>query len=116
MPKNIIGITHTKSVDELAEIYTAADIFLNPTREDNFPTTNMEALACGTPVITFNTGGSGESLDANCGAVIKKEDLIPTIYSITNYLKENCIKRAKSFDKTLMFQEYLKLYKKRLGK
>lgn len=116
LPKNIIGITHTKSVDELAEIYTAADIFLNPTREDNFPTTNMEALACGTPVITFNTGGSGESLDANCGAVIKKEDLIPTIYSITNYLKENCIKRAKSFDKTLMFQEYLKLYKKRLGK
>ena len=58
LPKNIVGITRTNSPKELAEIYTASDIYFNPTLEDNFPTTNLEALACGTPVITFNTGGS----------------------------------------------------------
>jgi len=53
LPKNVIGITRTNNVQELAEIYTTADFFFNPTLEDNFPTANLEALACGTPVITF---------------------------------------------------------------
>ena len=70
LPKNIIGIERTSSQAELAKIYSAADVFINPTREDNFPTVNMEALACGTPVITFNTGGSPESLDETCGVVV----------------------------------------------
>ena len=58
IPSNIIGIIHTNDVKELAEIYTAADVFLNLTYEDNYPTVNLEAQACGTPVITYNTGGS----------------------------------------------------------
>lgn len=62
LPGGIIGITRTNSVEELAEIYTAADVFVNLTLEDTFPTTNLEALACGTPVITFNTGGSPECI------------------------------------------------------
>ena len=63
LPNNILAITRTNNVKELAEIYTVADVFVNPTLEDNFPTTNLEALACGTPVISFNTGGSVESID-----------------------------------------------------
>ena len=63
LPKNIIGISSTESASELAEIYTAADVFVNPTLEDNYPTVNLEAQACGTPVITYNTGGSPESVD-----------------------------------------------------
>ena len=62
----IMCITRTDSIEELACIYSTADIFVNPTLEDNFPTTNIEALACGTPVITFNSGGSIESIDESC--------------------------------------------------
>lgn len=65
LPKNVIGISKTDSPKELAEIYTAADIFLNLTYEDNYPTTNLEAQACGTPVITYKTGGSPESVPKN---------------------------------------------------
>jgi glycosyltransferase involved in cell wall biosynthesis len=63
LPKNIIGIKRTNGQKELAEIYTAADVFVNPTYEDNYPTVNLEARACGTPVITYRTGGSVESVD-----------------------------------------------------
>lgn len=62
IPKSILGITRTSSAQELAEIYTAADVFVNATYEDNYPTVNLEAQACGTPVITYRTGGSVESV------------------------------------------------------
>ena len=63
LPAGVIGIGRTDSVEELAAYYAMADVFVNPTLEDNFPTTNLEALACGTPVVTFETGGSAESID-----------------------------------------------------
>ena len=62
LPKNIIGIRRTNSPQELAEIYTAADVFFNPTYEDNYPTVNLEAQACGTKVITYATGGAPETI------------------------------------------------------
>lgn len=63
LPQNILAIERTDSKEELAGIYSAADVFVNPTYEDNYPTTNLEARACGTPVITYNTGGSPESVE-----------------------------------------------------
>ena len=62
LPAGILGIERTNSAKELAEIYTAADVYVNPTYEDTYPTTNLEAAACGTPVITYRTGGSPESV------------------------------------------------------
>ena len=62
LPKNILGITRTNNVKELAEIYTAADVLFNPTYEDTYPTVNLEAQACGTPVVSYRTGGSVESI------------------------------------------------------
>lgn len=73
LPEGIIGITRTNNTTQLAEIYTAADVFVNPTYEDNYPTVNLEAQACGTPVITYNTGGSPESVNAD--AVVAKGNL-----------------------------------------
>lgn len=58
----IVAIPRTNSPQELAEIYTAADIFANPTYEDNYPTVNLEAQACGTKVVTYDTGGCRETL------------------------------------------------------
>ena len=62
IPSDIIGIERTDNVRELVSIYTAADVFVNPTHEDNYPTTNLEAAACGTPVVTYHVGGSPESV------------------------------------------------------
>ena len=123
LPKNIVGITRTNSTKELAEIYTASDIFFNPTLEDNFPTTNLEALACGTPVITFNTGGSIEAIDNSTGYIVEKGDLQKVKKIIQKMEKEgkdtyskHCIARANNYyDKNKKFQEYIELYEK-LGK
>lgn len=118
LPSNIISIHRTQNQKELAEIYTAADLFINPTREDNFPTVNMEALACGTPVITFNTGGSPESLDETCGVVVEKDDYdalkqaVVKMADKSSFMKEDCIKRAAAFDKNDKFKEYVAVYEK----
>ena len=76
----MIGICRTSNVNELVELYSVADVFFNPTYEDNYPTTNLEALACGTPVITYDTGGSPEVIEdalkkdgTAIGTIIKKE-------------------------------------------
>ena len=117
LPENIIGITRTNDINELVEIYTAADVFVNPTLEDNFPTTNLEALACGTPVITFNTGGSVESIDKSCGIVVEKGNIVKLIKAINQVRSDRpneayCISRARSFDKNERFNEYIEMYKK----
>lgn len=62
LPEDIIGLSRTDSPRKLAEIYTAADVFFNPTLEDNYPTVNLEAEACGTPVATYDTGGCAETI------------------------------------------------------
>ena len=116
LPENIISIHRTQNQTELAEIYTAVDVFANPTREENYPTVNMEALACGTPVVTFNTGGSPEMLDETCGAAVAKDDNdamyneIIRICEKKPYSLEACIKKAKGFDKNEKFGEYIRLY------
>ena len=116
LPNNILTIHQTNDQTELAAIYTAADVFVNPTREDNYPTVNMEALACGTPVVTFRTGGSPEMIDNTCGCVVEKEDvggLVRTIRHIVEskmYTKEACLNKAKSFDMNDRFEEYIQLY------
>lgn len=81
LPKNVIGIMRTNSPLELAEIYTVADVFFNPTYEDNYPTVNLEAEACGTRVITYDTGG--------CRETVRREDsLIIELGNINRLKKE----------------------------
>ena len=75
LPAGIRGISRTENRDELAALYAMADVFVNPTYVDNFPTTNIEALACGTPVITYRTGGSPEAIDEKTGIVVEKGDI-----------------------------------------
>lgn len=104
---NIIGISQTNNVEELAEWYTAADIFVNPTLDDNYPTVNLEAISCGTPVITYNTGGSPESA-IYYGTVVEKgnrEELIWAIQHIEFTKVENI-----DFDYSRCVQEYVSLY------
>lgn len=117
LPSNIISVHRTQNQLELAKIYSSADVFVNPTREENYPTVNIEALACGTPVITFDTGGSPEIIDNTCGSVVKCDNIeelekeIIRLCSNINYSVEACLNRAKEFDKNERFKEYLELYK-----
>lgn len=95
IPENVLVIPRTNSPQELAAIYTAADVLVNPTYEDNYPTVNLEALACGTPVITYCTGGSPESLDETCGAVVERNPAVLwTAVKHANYEKEACLLRS----------------------
>ena len=118
LPPNIISIHRTQSQQELAEIYSAADVFVNPTREEVLGLTNIEALACGTPGITFNSSGASECYDKTCGSVVDCDDLVTLEREIIRictenpYLKETCIKTAKKFDKNEKFKEYLELYER----
>ena len=120
LPDNIISVHRTQNQKELAEIYTAADLFVNPTREENYPTVNMESIACGTPVLTFRTGGSPEIPDETCGAVVDCDDidaLESEIIRITKekpFSQEACLQRAKAFDKDKLFGEYVNLYENRI--
>jgi len=94
-----------------------ADVFVNPTLEDNFPTTNLEALACGTPVITYRTGGSPEAIDDATGFIVDYQDVEALARQIvtvceTNAISANvCRKRAENFyNKKIVFQQYITLY------
>jgi len=117
LPQGIISIHRTQSQEELAEIYSASDIFLNPTREDNFPTTNIEALACGTPVITSDVGGCAEIITDDCGKSIKVNqfDELPSIIEQIRinrpFHSSSCLKRAADFNSKDKYIEYIKLYK-----
>ena len=115
LPKQVLGLERTSSVSELAAYYSMADVFVNATLEDNFPTTNLEALACGTPVITFDTGGSPESLTDACGRGVPKGDKEALFRAVLQEMekpksKEACRMRAEQYKKEDRFLEYRNLY------
>lgn len=117
----VIFLERTQNQLELAQLYTAASVFVNPTYQDNYPTTNLEAMACGTPVITYNTGGSPEAVTPDTGWVVEQGD-IEGIISIVKSLelkgkseitaqRAACRKRAEQeFDKNKCFEKYVELY------
>lgn len=74
LPDTMVTIEKTDNPKELAAWYTLADVFVNPTLEDNYPTTNLESIACGTPVVTYDTGGSSESAGM-FGVSVPKKDI-----------------------------------------
>lgn len=119
--KSIISIYPIRGQpSKLAAWYSAADVFLNPTRDDNFPTTNLESLACGTGVITFKTGGSPEAITSECGKVIEAEDyeaLKKALFDCKNrgFLMTACRRQAEKYRNVDRFLEYLDLYSEILG-
>ncbi len=115
--KNVVIVNRTETQAQLAELYSLANVFINPTYEDNFPTVNLEALACGCPVITYKTGGSVEVITDFNGQVIEKGNVNQMIEKIVEvcsktYDKAKLIEDAKNkFDKKLMIKGYLEVYK-----
>lgn len=116
LPDNIISIHRTYNQAELVEIYSSCDLFVNPTMEENFPTVNIESLACGLPVITYRTGGSPEIIDETCGRVVEKGNIDKLYEGIMDIYKHPfdkncCLKRSQLYNMNDKFEEYVKLYK-----
>ncbi|MBR2275750.1 MAG: glycosyltransferase [Lachnospiraceae bacterium] len=115
LPDSIIGVAKTESLEELAALYSLADVYVNLTLEDTFPTTNIEALACGTPVITYKTGGSPESLNETCGIVVEKNSVQGVASALDKielsmgraYTPQMCVRQAMQYDKDIRFIEYI---------
>ncbi|WCG04781.1 glycosyltransferase [Vagococcus lutrae] len=108
-------IERTNNLGELRKIYSNSDIFINPTLFDNYPTVNMEAIACGVPVITFETGGSPESISQETGIVLKEKTCNQIINAIQiieqgDYNLNKCLKHSKKFSKKLMLDRYAEEY------
>lgn len=122
LPEGINGIMRTSNQQELAELYAKSNVLINPTYADTFPTINLEALACGTPVITYNTGGSPESLTPETGVVVGVGD-VKAMAGAIKMMKENplsseeCRKHAEEcFDKDKCFMKYVELYEELISK
>ena len=118
LPDNIISIHKTYNQEELVKIYSCADLFVNPTTDENFPTVNMEAIACGLPVLTYNTGGCAEIIDEHSGSSVPSGDIdalekeILRICETKPYSRQACIERAAKFNMNDKFEEYVDLYNK----
>lgn len=124
LPPNVVGIGRTENVHELAELYSAADAFLNPTWQDNYPTVNLEAISCGTPVVTYRTGGSIEAVTPGMGRVVDQGDfagLLREARSIRREGKAGYLARCRSyalqhFNKEDRYRDYLRLYDELLSR
>ncbi len=124
LPDHVLSIHRTQDQHELAAIYSAADVLLNPTREENYPTVHLEALACGTPVVTFRTGGAPEMLDDTCGmtvpvndaeallaAALQVSDLHRTASPGAPFTANACLAASRDFDANGRFADYIALYR-----
>ena len=122
LPANVIGISRTENVHQLAELYSAAVAFVNPTWQDNYPTVNLEAIACGTPVVTYRTGGSIEAVTDKTGIVVEQGDvqgLLDAVRLIEGrgkaFYQEACRQYAlQNFDKNDRYADYIRLYEELL--
>lgn len=112
MPQNIIALTRTKTIDELVKIYSAADVFVNPSIEETMGLTTAEALACGTPVITYNKTAVPEVPNEKCGIVVESDvnNIVSALDKI-NFTAEACVERAKDFEKNQQYLKYIDVYK-----
>lgn len=113
-PNSIIGLRRTDNIDQLISLYTYSTVLFNPTYEDNYPTVNLEAIACHTPVITYNTGGSPECImNGKYGMTICKKDydsLINIVYAIKNGVYHFYFDDLYDISKEKMISRYLDLY------
>lgn len=124
LPDGIIGIERIQNVNTLVQLYSVADIFINTTYEDTYPTVNLEAIACGTPVITYRTGGSPESVSSRTGRVVEQGNIKQLVQAICELetsdreqMRRACRAYAKeNFDKQACFQNYINLYNSILNK
>lgn len=124
LPANIKTIRRTDNVEELARLYACATAFVNPTWQDNYPTVNLEATACGTPVVTYRTGGSVESVTPHTGFIVEQGDVDSLLTAVRTIAERGpneyvgaCRNLAEAkFRKADRYRDYLSLYQAMLSR
>ena len=114
LPRNILTIPRTHDAKELAEIYTAADVFLNPSRQETMGLTTVEAMACGTPVVTSNLTAVPEVVNEDSGIVcenLETETIKMAILNVLSRSYPNTRKCAEKYEKSAQYQKYISTYK-----
>jgi putative colanic acid biosynthesis glycosyltransferase len=118
LPENIIGLSRTENKQELVDLYNISDVYINLSVEETFGLTTAEALACGTPVIVYNSTACPELVDTNTGMVIAKNDIY-SVYNAVSKILENgkssysdkCRQRViDNFDEKKKYTKYLETY------
>ena len=118
IPAGVQLIERTENVARLAELYASATVLLNPTWQDNYPTVNLEAIACGTPVVTYRTGGSVEAVTDGTGFVVEQGDvdgLLARARELAQADRAATAARCREyalqhFGKYKCYQNYIQLY------
>lgn len=121
LPNNIIGIERTESVEELAKLYSMADVYFNASVEETFGLTTVEAFACGTPAIVYNKTAIPEVVDEKVGWIVEQGDInilldiIASMKSEPSNIKKqrklDCREKAERlYNKDDRFEEYFELY------
>ena len=117
LSNNVFHVSATNNIQELCELYTAADIFVNPTLQETQGLTTVEALACGIPAIVFNSGGAAECVDETCGIVVERGDYQNLLNSVLRVQsgevkidKQDCIRVAQKYEAQRLYKEFMRLY------
>ena len=116
MPNNIIGLPRTRDTNELVELYSAASIFFNASVEETFGLPTVEAMACGTPVIVYNSTALPEVVNEECGYIVEPHDLRTVVKILKDeeyktITKDLCMKQARKYEKHKQYKQYIELYK-----
>ncbi len=124
LPSNVVAINRTNNQSELADFYSSADLFLICSKRENFPTTCLESLACGTPVMGFDEGGTAETAPNGLGVFVPFGNLELLEYSVRRFFdgdisisSSDCREFASKFySKNTMFNNYISIYNEILAK
>lgn len=116
---NITGIEKTNNAEELACYYNMADVFVTPSLAETFGFVAAEAMACGTPVVAFNTSALPELINEDVGFIVPMNDLHMLYQRIRDVIlqersvyAEKCRRRAEElFDMNRQYERYLELYR-----
>lgn len=118
VPPNVLGLPRTANQTELAQWYTVADVFVNPTYEDTFPTVDMEAQSCGAPAAVYETDGCPETLVTGNSVLTAQGDLDGLEHAVRDVVRRGvrvapC--ETERFDKEWTYGEYIRLYERMCG-
>ena len=117
---NVICLDYVKSRDDLAKIYRTADVFVNVTHADSLPTVNLEAMACGVPVVTYDVCGSTETITEKTGIAVQENDTEKLIDAI-NEIKMMGMRTfsyecrdhiLKNYNADLSYEKYINIYER----
>ena len=123
LPASIKWIRRTENIEKLAELYSVSTVFVNPTYQDNYPTVNLESISCGTPVVTYRTGGSVESITPDTGRIVRQGDvegLLAAVREIESIGKDGFVNACRdyalaNFRKEDRYNDYMQLYESLLN-